>query len=273
MSRKDKTPWLLKLVRWVFPRLERVAPSLAHKRPFKEDEFVESAGKSFLQVNQKRIQVYAWGKPEHPAVWVVHGWAGRATQFRKFIPALTTAGYRVVGFDGPAHGLSEGRQTNILEFEEIFKQLAGKIGEPAAVITHSFGGVAVLYSMANGWPVQRLINIASPTIGNEVINTYLRAINGSPSTGQAFQKWMIKTYGKSFDEFSGIHLIQHLPSPVKLLLIYDENDEEVTINHADAMLEVYPQAKLIKTNGLGHNRILKEDAVISACIGFIKSVE
>lgn len=283
MSKRDKTPVALKVVRWVFPKVEKLFPSLAHRyfirlfftpfryqRPLKENEFVESAEKSWLTVNKKRVQVYAWGNSQDPVVVVVHGWAGRATQFRKFIPVLTAAGYRVVGFDGPAHGLSDGKQTNILEFEEVFKQLFGNVGLPVAVITHSFGGVAVLFSIMNGLPVSKLINIASPTIGSEVINTYLRAINGSASTGQAFQRWMVKTYGKTFDEFSGIHLVQHLPRPLSLLLVYDSADEEVTIDHAHALLNVYPTAQLILTEGLGHNRILKDDNVIGQCLNFIK---
>lgn len=283
MSKRDKTPLALKVVRWAFPKVEKLFPSLAYRyfirlfftpfrypRPWKENEFVESAEKSFLVAHQKRIQVYSWGTRTDPTVVVVHGWAGRATQFRKFIPVLTAAGYRVVGFDGPAHGLSEGKQTNILEFEEVFKQLFGNFGQPVAVITHSFGGVAILYSIMNGLPVSKLINIASPTIGSEVINTYLRAINASASTGHAFQRWMVKTYGKTFDEFSGVHLVQRLPRPLSLLLVYDSADEEVTTAHAHALLKVYPTAQLVLTHGLGHNRILKDDEVIQACLNFIK---
>lgn len=284
MSKRDNVPFALKLVRWGFPKLEKLAPPLAqryfirlfftplrYRRPEKENEFVDSAEKTVLTVAGKKIQVYAWGAKTDPMILVVHGWAGRATQFRKFIPELTKAGYRVVGFDGPAHGLSEGKQTNILEFDEVLKALFNEVGIPKAIITHSFGGVAVLYAITKGLPVTTLVNIASPTIGDEVINTYLRAINGSPSTGDAFKKWMVDAYHRTFDEFSGTTLLRQLPTPVRLLLVYDSEDQEVTIAHAEAALKVYPQAVLLRTNGLGHNRILKEPAVIERCIGFISS--
>ncbi len=270
-------------IRWLFPKLEKISPPLAtrffirlffspfrYPRPEKEVPYVQSAEKFDLVVNNKRVQCYRWGNAAQPYVLVVHGWAGRATQFRKFISAFTDAGYGVVGFDGPAHGLSEGKRTNILEFEQVFQQLFVQLGAPAAVVAHSFGGVAMLYAMAQGLPVNKLINIASPTIGDEVINTYLRAINGSAPTGQAFKDWMVKTYQKTFDEFSGLHLIQQIKTPFSLLLWYDEDDKEVTSEHGLALKKVFPAAELVITKGLGHNRILKDEAVIARCLEFVK---
>jgi pimeloyl-ACP methyl ester carboxylesterase len=284
LSKKDKTPFLLKVVRWGFPKLERIAPSVAHryfirlfftplryKRPEKEHEFVESAEKFTMRVSQKTIQVYAWGERQNPMIWVMHGWAGRATQFRKFIPALVESGYYVVGFDGPAHGLSEGKQVNILDFDAAFKALAEKVGLPKAAIAHSFGGVAFLYSIVNGLPIDRLIAIASPMIGEEVIKTYLKTIHGSESTGRAFKEWMVRTFNRTFDEFSGLYLAQKLKRPLDLLLVYDEDDDEVKLEHALALRKVYPAAKLLQTKGLGHNRILKEDSVVNRCIEFLKT--
>ena len=201
----------------------------------------------------------------------MHGWAGRATQFRKFIPPLIDAGFRVVGFDGPAHGDSEGRRTNILEFEEALRKLHEQTGPPRAVICHSFGGVALLYAMSKGLRVSHLINVASPTLGDEVISTYLRALNASPATGTAFKKWLFDKYGKTFDEFSGLHLIQQIGYPFSLLLVYDEDDQEVTIAHAHALRQVFPSAQLLQTQGLGHNRVLKDDAVVETCLRFINS--
>src|SRR5258708_814936 len=172
------------MIRWAFPRLERVAPGLAmrwfirlfftplkYAIPPKEKEIAKMSADFFVSVNGKKVQGYQWG--EGPAVVVVHGWAGRATQFRKFIPLLNRAGYAVIGFDGPAHGRSEGRRVTVLDFEEALKQVFIRIGTPEAVIAHSFGGVASLYAAMNGLSIRTLINIASPTIGSEIISSYV----------------------------------------------------------------------------------------------------
>ena len=119
-------------------------------------------------------------------------------------------------------------------------------------------------------PVSKLINIASPTIGDEIINTYLAAINGSSSTATFFKDYVLRTQGKPFEEFTASYFVQHLPRPIELLLIYDTDDKEVRIEHAEHLITLYPAAKLIKTSGLGHTRILKDDQVIRECVTFVK---
>jgi esterase/lipase len=280
--KKDKTPLLLKTVRWLFPKLERMAPFLAHRFfitvfftplgyriPEKEKQIAAEAEKFTVRAAGKRIQCYSWGKG--PVVLLVHGWAGRATQFRKFIDPLTRAGYRVVGMDGPAHGSSEGTGTNIIEFEDALKQVYGIIGEPVAILAHSFGGGAVLFAATRGLRVKKLINIASPTIGDEIINTYLRAINGSAKTGLFFKSYIQKRYGKNFDEYTSLYFIGKVQQEIDLLLVHDENDTEVSVAHALELKKRYPAAKLYITKGLGHTRILKDEAVIGDCVTFIQT--
>lgn len=43
---------------------------------------------------------------EGPAVLLVHGWQGRRSQLVKIAVDLAEKGYRVITFDGPAHGSS-----------------------------------------------------------------------------------------------------------------------------------------------------------------------
>jgi predicted alpha/beta hydrolase family esterase len=283
MGKKDNTPFVLKLVRWIFPKLEKAAPPLAHryflkifftplryKTPDKELTAEKFARIFTIAAAGKTIQCYEWGNEKDPYVLVVHGWAGRATQFRRFFKPLMNSGLRVVGFDGPAHGRSSGKRTSIMEFEETLRKIYEAKGEPQAVMAHSFGGVATLYAAMNGLRVKKLVNIASPTIGDEVIKTYLAAVNGSWSTGEFFKSYIKKTLGKSFDEFSSLHFVKHLPTPVDLLLVHDENDREVSLRQAEELLKVYPYAHLIRTKKLGHTRILKDDEVIRKIVTFVR---
>ena len=113
--------------------------------------------------------------------------------------------------------------------------------------------------------------LASPSIGDEIIETYLRALRGSTSTKTFFKDHIFKTFGKSFDEFTSSYFVQHLPRPIELLLVHDEDDKEVSIRHAEQIMRLYPAAKLLRTKGLGHTRILKDDKVIATCVTFIKN--
>lgn len=223
----------------------------------------------FLPVEDKTIRGYSWGDSSKPYVLLVHGWAGRATQFRKFIHPLNDRGYRVVGPDGPAHGRSDGMKTSILEFEMMFTAVFTKFGQPAAIITHSFGGAAVLYAAMHGLPVDKLINIASPCIADEILKTYLRAINGSWSSAERFKRFVIRRTGKPFEEFTALHAVKNLPMPIRLLIVSDEEDKDVIFRHAEELLKAYPSAQLMKTTGLGHTRILKDEQVIARTLEFI----
>ena len=281
-SGKNRAPLLLRIVQKIYPLLERTLPSLAHRFfvtiffsplnyavPEKEKDTEKKAEKFIIRSNGKKIQCYSWG--QGPVVLVVHGWAGRATQFRKIIAALVRENYRVVGFDGPAHGRSQGRSTNIAEFELVLAEIYRHVGVPAGIIAHSFGGGAVLSAAMNGLPVQKLINIASPTIGDEIIGTYLRTINGSESTARFFKSYVLRTTGKPFEEFTGLHFIRNLKHEVDLLLVHDEDDAEVPLRHAVELIQVYPRATLYQTRGLGHTRILRDEDVIRTCIAFLKT--
>jgi pimeloyl-ACP methyl ester carboxylesterase len=202
-------------------------------------------------------------------IMLVHGWAGRAGQFRTIIPALLAKGFQVIAFDGPAHGRSEGKQTNPVEFADAMKKVIEADGPIHAIIAHSFGGVAALLAIQRGLPVTMLINISSPTIAEQVIQNYRRVLHASPAAGMAFRQHMIKSYGFTFEDISSLHLVQHLPKPINLLLIQDENDPEVAVENATELKKVYPAAEIFFTKGLGHTRILREASVISRCLEFL----
>ena len=279
--KKSKTPLLLKVVQSVYPLLEKTFPSVAHRFfvtifftplnypvPEKEKVIARQAEKFSLRVNNRRIQCYSWG--EGPIILLVHGWAGRSTQFRKIISALVKENFRVVGFDGPAHGKSQGTSTNIHEFEQVLRAVYKHVGVPEGIIAHSFGGGAVLYAATQGLEVKKLINIASPTIGDEIIATYLKTINGSERTKEFFKSYILQRTGKSFDEFTAMHFITRVSQSMPLLLIHDAHDPEVPLIHAQKLKEIYRNAALFETQGLGHTRILRDEAVIRRCVSFLK---
>lgn len=69
------------------------------------------------------LSVLRWG--EGPAVLLLHGWAGRPTQFAHLIEQLVGAGYSVYALDAPAHGRSPGREANVVLFAHALLEAAG----------------------------------------------------------------------------------------------------------------------------------------------------
>jgi pimeloyl-ACP methyl ester carboxylesterase len=283
LKKKSKTPLALRIIPSVFPLIERLVPTLANRffaylfftpigypTPDKELKSENFAEKFILPVDGMRIQCYRWGRGPK-TVLVVHGWAGRATQFRRFVKPFLKEGYQVVGFDGPAHGKSTGRSTHLNEFLKVIQELTRRFNPINGIIAHSFGGVASLYAIAEGLPVRNLVTIASPTIADEIINTYLKALGGSAKTGKAFKEFVIRKYGKPFEEYSSQVFIKRVPADFNLLLVHDEDDHEVSMDHPYALIKIFPKAQLHKTSGLGHTRILRDNEVIREVVTFIRS--
>ena len=71
------------------------------------------ARSSIVEHKGRAIMTWRWGARQAPAVLLAHGWGGHAAQMRAFAFPLLAAGYRVITYDQPAHGVSEGKLTGL----------------------------------------------------------------------------------------------------------------------------------------------------------------
>src|SRR5512143_2769531 len=80
-----------------------------------EDRAALDRGTSYrLPFADGELAVTRWGE-SGPAVLLMHGWGGSRAQMTGFVAPLLAAGFRVVAYDQPAHGESDGPMTNLLE--------------------------------------------------------------------------------------------------------------------------------------------------------------
>src|SRR5260221_14104663 len=98
----------------------------------------------------RHIATWRWGSSDAPLVILAHGWGGYAAQMRAFVFPLLRAGYQVIAYDQPAHGVSEGKLTGLPDFADLLAELAWHHGEARAFIGHSLGGAAGALALATG---------------------------------------------------------------------------------------------------------------------------
>src|SRR5262249_33884953 len=55
-----------------------------------------------------------------------------------------------------------------------------------------------------------------------------------------------------------------------LLVVHDRDDREVAFVHAERLVAIWRNATLHATSGLGHRRILRDDAVIAEILEFVR---
>ncbi|MDH5602482.1 MAG: alpha/beta hydrolase [Cyclobacteriaceae bacterium] len=276
-----KIPFIFRAIRWAFPKVEKLSPWLAGKWaaklfftpvrfpvPLEEAIIQEKAEKFSLTVEGKRVACYSYGKGK--PVIMVHGWSGRGAQFRKFIERFVDQGLQVITFDAPAHGNSSGSITSVIEFADVIRQLDDRY-KPNLIIGHSLGGVACLLAAQNGLlHAHQIVMISSPSIAEDVVKEFLKKINGTRKSARGITDHIYRKSGKSFVEFLSLHLIRQI-SNMDIKIIHDEEDREVPLYHAEALVEAYPLAKLVKTRGLGHTRILKDSKVVEECFQYALS--
>ena len=102
---------------------------------------------------------------------LVHGWNGRATQLYRFITPLQQQGYRVLGFDAPAHGHSSGNHTNLAEVSNVILEISRIYGGFHCIVAHSIGGLASLMATIEG------------AVTNNIFASTLRRVLKVPSGG------------------------------------------------------------------------------------------
>jgi pimeloyl-ACP methyl ester carboxylesterase len=279
-----RTPLKVVLMRQAFRLLGVLAPALAANWAYREwystRRFRESAHdarwrrQARLQLLESRfgkVAVYYWGEQTNPVVLCVHGWNGRASQFATMLPALLKAGYQVVAFDAPGHGLSEGNSTNIFRISEALTAVAGQYPTLQAIISHSFGGMVAAHAIKHqGISVQKLIMIASPVSTRYLIDIYAQTMAIDPRVMQRFDKMIRHEFGD--DVYDRVSVEQNLKNnELPILVIHDKNDTSVSWRNSERIVEVAANAAVIYTEGHGHRRLLRDKKLIKKMVSFIKT--
>jgi pimeloyl-ACP methyl ester carboxylesterase len=214
------------------------------------------------------LGTWSWGPADAPAVLLVHGWGGHAAQLRAFVQPLARAGYRVITYDQPAHGVSDGRLTGLPDFADVLVEVAAHYGNVRAAIGHSLGATAAAMALARRTlRLDKLVLISPPSDLVGYSRRFARWHWMPERLRRAMQSAIEERYGLPWDELELGRLAPRLEA--QALVIHDQNDRQVPWKQGAAFARHWPGAKLITTQGLGHARILRDDAVIDAAAAFL----
>jgi pimeloyl-ACP methyl ester carboxylesterase len=225
------------------------------------------ARQSYLQHRGRHIAMWHWGPKDAPAVLLAHGWGGRATQMRPFVGPLLAAGYRVVAYDQPAHGLSDGRLTGLPDFADVLQAVARHHGGMRAVITHSLGGPAAAIAIARGLPLERAVLISPPSDLVGYSRRFARWFAIPERVRRRMQAAIEERFGVRWSDLELARVAPHVRA--EALVIHDRQDGMVPWRQGAAVARQWRGARLMSTQGLGHGRILQDEGVARAAADFI----
>ncbi len=90
----------------------------------------------------------------------------------------------------------------------------------------------------------------------------------SPRTVQILRDMLVQRFGDDvWTRFSAQHMARSVGLPA--LIIHDRDDRDVPWREGEAVARAWPHARFLRTEGLGHSRILRDPQVIDRVVGFL----
>ena len=245
------------------------ATPVRFEAPEREQMMRDSAKKEriFLPEAKKELQVYVYGYSK-TRVLLVHGWAGRGTQLYSLADKLLENRMMVISFDGPAHGLSQGKRTNMLEYIEAIRVIEKKYGPFHTAVGHSFGGMSLINAVASGMKLDKLVTIGADNSIPEIFDYFVRKMELKPEIAMRLQRLFEKRHNMKLDYMSSEQRAERIKIPV--LVIHDSEDRFVNVSSAVSIRQKLEKGELLITHGLGHHKIFKSPAVIQRIIEYLQ---
>jgi len=276
-------PFYFKLVQFGFRTIGSIAPKQAARVAYRlfstprsrakhrrSDEILESARIFEFLYGSYLLKGYEWGSGEQ-TILLVHGWESRGTALRTFVPQLVEAGYRVVAFDGPAHGDSEGESTNLSHFGGAVRAIIRQLGDVEGIITHSFGGASTVYALGSIDPsisIEKLVLIAVPSSMIKVWEDTARLFRLPMKAKQYMKQLLEQKVGQRLENVT----VSESESAVQIretLIVHDKTDHVVPFAEAEKIIHGWTSAHLLVSEGYGHFRLMKNPDLIRRVVDFI----
>lgn len=223
-----------------------------------------------LHFNGLKIQGYRWNHPQEKKALILHGYESSVVNFDKYISPLVKKGFEVLAFDAPAHGRSEGKMINAVDYKNFVLHVVDRYGPITNFISHSFGGLALSFVLEErphdqSW---KAVMIAPATESTTAMNQFFQFIRLDDDVRKEFQQVVQEANGKPMSWYSVARASAHIKAQV--LFLQDKQDEQTPYEDVIPIIEKnYRNFRFVISDGLGHRRIYKDAATIKTIMDFL----
>lgn len=239
------------------------------KTPKREKVMEESSQKKkhLVKAIQKEVHVLSYGYSKKK-VLLAHGWAGRSTQLFMIAHKLLENGYMVISFDGPSHGKSQGKSTNMIEFIETISSINKEFGPFEAAVGHSFGAMGLLNVSSKEEIFKTLVTIGSGDKVSDILTNFTNSLGLKNSISTKMQAYFHKKWKVKVNDFAASNVAKKVRIPT--LVVHDILDGDVAVSCAINIRQNLKEGSLHITSGLGHTKNLSNKKVTNRIVDFIK---
>jgi pimeloyl-ACP methyl ester carboxylesterase len=207
----------------------------------------------------------------HKTLLILHGFSSSYHKFDHFAAAFIALNYRVLAFDAPAHGASDGKMVNAVDYSNMIKKIIELYGPVDAFIAHSFGGLAVSLALEELPHTQqtKLVLIAPATETTSAMADALTLLQiKNPAVKKALGDHILKIGGRQPEWYSIRRAMQNINATV--LWVHDRQDFVTPIADVLKLKEDEPaHVEFYFTDGLGHQKIYRDKVVKEKILAFI----
>jgi pimeloyl-ACP methyl ester carboxylesterase len=232
-----------------------------------ERQFLENAASFHIHVHGKDIRCWKWG--QGPGILFVHGWNGRGVNFAYFFKPFIDAGYSVITYDAPAHGKSEGHVTNYFELSDTVRSFLNPSHgfNIQSIIAYSIGASATINCISKEKPLIDVVLIAPALKLKEILFNAFNHHGVPKIVYRNLVAEMEDRYGYDVHQDNPDVLAKTITS--KMLIVHDIDDRTIPYMDTKILSDNSNNVFLHTTKGLGHKRILRDNAVIDVITKYI----
>ncbi len=244
------------------------------ERPFtaklkvRDIAMLKSASHSKIKSQKHQIDVWQWGKG--PTIVFVHGWGGRGVQLAAMAKKVAEHGFKAIVFDARGHGdMAPSTATFTTLLEDIIT-VSASLNEPVhAYVGHSAGGLCMMAARyRNQISAQTYVCLSSPKAPYVPLNEIKKLLNPSETIMQRLEDYYSDQFDLSMQQLNEA-VCYSLPEEDRLMLVFDENDDRVKPDDAQVISSQWAGARIMKTQELGHMKVLWQPEIIDEVCEFI----
>ncbi len=280
----------LQYLRTKFKTLSKLAPATAGRMAFdlfctpypkyKKRKapaiFNHARNLTVVMKDKTKIKGFEWqsNSPNGQTVLIAHGYASFAYKFEHYITPLLKMGYRVLAFDAPGHGQSEGKHINVVVYQEAIEQIMQQCGPVNHFIGHSLGALtlSMIAEQIDRPNERKFVLIAPATKTTTTFDNFFKMMHFNQVTKDAFINQVLSLTSHKVEYFASDRALANYKGP--LLWVHDQEDLVCPYKDLEEFQKNAPNnVEFLITNGLGHNKVYKTAEVMDQIMAFLAPIK
>jgi len=220
-----------------------------------------------FEAGEHFLKTYIW-EGNSNVILLVHGWESNTSRWGKLLPYLQQTGSTIVALDAPGHGLSGGKEFNVIKYAACIDVVV-KQYKPNVLIGHSIGGAACIYHHTHfqNETLQKMVILGAPSEFQHILQNYVKLLGLNKRMKKELETHFSQKFNMEINTFSSSTFAKEIQIPG--LIVHDVDDDIVAFSEGQKIADSWKNADFIQTKGLGHS--LHSDKVYLKMVQFLTS--